>query len=32
MDAELRGSVLVGVVMGSRNDFAVMQRAVEVLA
>ena len=32
MDAELQGSVLVGVVMGSRNDFAVMQRAVEVLA
>jgi 5-(carboxyamino)imidazole ribonucleotide mutase len=31
MDAESLGSVLVGVVMGSRNDFAVMQRAVEVL-
>jgi 5-(carboxyamino)imidazole ribonucleotide mutase len=31
MDAEPLGSVLVGVVMGSRNDFAVMQRAVEVL-
>ena len=32
MDAEPLGSVLVGVVMGSRNDFAVMRRAVEVLA
>src|SRR5277367_649774 len=31
MDAEPLGSVLVGVVMGSRNDFAVMRRAVEVL-
>src|SRR5580692_9782480 len=31
MDAEPLGSVLVGVVMGSRNDYAVMRRAVEVL-
>jgi 5-(carboxyamino)imidazole ribonucleotide mutase len=31
MDAELQGSVLVGVVMGSRNDYAVMRGAVEVL-
>jgi 5-(carboxyamino)imidazole ribonucleotide mutase len=31
MDAEPLGSVLVGVVMGSRNDFAVMKSAVEVL-
>jgi 5-(carboxyamino)imidazole ribonucleotide mutase len=31
MDAEPLGSILVGVVMGSRNDFAVMRRAVEVL-
>jgi 5-(carboxyamino)imidazole ribonucleotide mutase len=31
MDAEPLRSVLVGVVMGSRNDFAVMRRAVEVL-
>jgi phosphoribosylcarboxyaminoimidazole (NCAIR) mutase len=30
MDAEPLGSVLVGVVMGSRNDYAVMRRAVEV--
>jgi 5-(carboxyamino)imidazole ribonucleotide mutase len=32
MDAVPQGNVLVGVVMGSRNDYAVMQRAVEVLA
>ncbi len=32
MDAEPQGSVLVGVVMGSRNDYAVMRRAVEVLS
>jgi 5-(carboxyamino)imidazole ribonucleotide mutase len=32
MDAEPLGSILVGVVMGSRNDFAVMRGAVEVLA
>jgi 5-(carboxyamino)imidazole ribonucleotide mutase len=31
MDAEPQGTVLVGVVMGSRNDYAVMQSAVEVL-
>ena len=31
MDAEPQGSVLVGVVMGSRNDYAVMRGAVEVL-
>jgi 5-(carboxyamino)imidazole ribonucleotide mutase len=31
MDAEPLGSILVGVVMGSRNDFAVMRGAVEVL-
>jgi 5-(carboxyamino)imidazole ribonucleotide mutase len=31
MDAELQGSVLVGVVMGSRNDYAVMRCTVEVL-
>jgi 5-(carboxyamino)imidazole ribonucleotide mutase len=31
MDAESQSSVLVGVVMGSRNDYAVMQSAVEVL-
>jgi 5-(carboxyamino)imidazole ribonucleotide mutase len=31
MDAEPLGSVLVGVVMGSRNDYAVMRAAVEVL-
>jgi len=31
MDAEPRGSVLVGVVMGSRNDYAVMRGTVEVL-
>ncbi|WP_158794297.1 5-(carboxyamino)imidazole ribonucleotide mutase [Granulicella sp. L60] len=31
MDAALKGSVLVGVVMGSRNDYAVMKNAVEVL-
>jgi 5-(carboxyamino)imidazole ribonucleotide mutase len=31
MDAEPLGSILVGVVMGSRNDYAVMRSAVEVL-
>lgn len=31
MDAKPQGNVLVGVVMGSRNDFAVMGRTVEVL-
>jgi 5-(carboxyamino)imidazole ribonucleotide mutase len=31
MDAEPLGSVLVGVVMGSRNDYAVMRSTVEVL-
>src|SRR5277367_1580749 len=31
MDAEPQGSVFVGVVMGSRNDYAVMRGAVEVL-
>jgi 5-(carboxyamino)imidazole ribonucleotide mutase len=31
MDAVPQGSVLVGVVMGSRNDYAVMRGAVEVL-
>jgi 5-(carboxyamino)imidazole ribonucleotide mutase len=31
MDAESHSNVLVGVVMGSRNDFAVMRGAVEVL-
>ena len=31
MDAKPQGSVLVGVVMGSRNDYAVMRAAVEVL-
>ena len=31
MDAVPKGSVLVGVVMGSRNDYAVMRGAVEVL-
>jgi 5-(carboxyamino)imidazole ribonucleotide mutase len=31
MDAERLSSVLVGVVMGSRNDYAVMRGAVEVL-
>jgi 5-(carboxyamino)imidazole ribonucleotide mutase len=31
MDAEPRGNVLVGVVMGSRNDYAVMRGTVEVL-
>src|SRR5437879_3193370 len=31
MDAEPQGSVLVGVVMGSRNDYAVMSSAVKVL-
>jgi 5-(carboxyamino)imidazole ribonucleotide mutase len=32
MDAEPRSNILVGVVMGSRNDYAVMRSAVEVLA
>jgi 5-(carboxyamino)imidazole ribonucleotide mutase len=31
MDAEPLGKVLVGVVMGSRNDYAVMRGTVEVL-
>ncbi|XWK70742.1 5-(carboxyamino)imidazole ribonucleotide mutase [Tunturiibacter gelidiferens] len=31
MDAEPLGTVLVGVVMGSRNDYAVMRGAVEML-
>jgi 5-(carboxyamino)imidazole ribonucleotide mutase len=31
MDADPQGSVLVGVVMGSRNDYAVMRGTVEVL-
>src|ERR1700734_777078 len=31
MDAESQSSVLVGVVMGSRNDYAVMRGTVEVL-
>jgi 5-(carboxyamino)imidazole ribonucleotide mutase len=31
MDADPRVSVLVGVVMGSRNDYAVMRGTVEVL-
>jgi 5-(carboxyamino)imidazole ribonucleotide mutase len=31
MDAESQGSVLVGVVMGSRNDYAVMRGTVEML-
>jgi 5-(carboxyamino)imidazole ribonucleotide mutase len=31
MSAEPLGRILVGVVMGSRNDYAVMQSAVEVL-
>jgi 5-(carboxyamino)imidazole ribonucleotide mutase len=31
MDAESQSSILVGVVMGSRNDYAVMRGAVEVL-
>jgi 5-(carboxyamino)imidazole ribonucleotide mutase len=31
MDAVSPGSVLVGVVMGSRNDYAVMRGTVEVL-
>src|SRR5438132_13940793 len=31
MDAEPRGNILVGVVMGSRNDYAVMRGAVEML-
>lgn len=31
MDAEPLGTILVGVVMGSRNDYAVMRGTVEVL-
>ena len=31
MSAEPQGKILVGVVMGSRNDYAVMRGAVEVL-
>jgi 5-(carboxyamino)imidazole ribonucleotide mutase len=31
MDAEPQGRILVGVVMGSRNDYAVMRSAVEAL-
>lgn len=31
MSAEPQGKILVGVVMGSRNDYAVMRSAVEVL-
>lgn len=31
MDAAPQGSILVGVVMGSRSDYAVMRGAVEVL-
>jgi 5-(carboxyamino)imidazole ribonucleotide mutase len=31
MDAEPLGKVLVGIVMGSRNDYAVMRETVEVL-
>jgi 5-(carboxyamino)imidazole ribonucleotide mutase len=31
MDAEPLGTFLVGVVMGSRNDYAVMRGTVEVL-
>lgn len=31
MDAEPRANVLVGVVMGSRNDYAVMRGTVEIL-
>src|ERR1700736_1780932 len=31
MDAEPQDSILVGVVMGSRNDYAVMRGTVEVL-
>lgn len=31
MDAEPLGNILVGVVMGSRNDYSVMRAAVEVL-
>jgi 5-(carboxyamino)imidazole ribonucleotide mutase len=31
MDVEPKGKILVGVVMGSRNDYAVMRSAVEVL-
>ncbi|HEX4577920.1 MAG TPA: 5-(carboxyamino)imidazole ribonucleotide mutase, partial [Edaphobacter sp.] len=31
MDAEPQDNVLVGVVMGSRNDYAVMRGAIDVL-
>jgi 5-(carboxyamino)imidazole ribonucleotide mutase len=31
MDAKPHGNVLVGIVMGSRNDYAVMRGTVEVL-
>jgi 5-(carboxyamino)imidazole ribonucleotide mutase len=31
MNADPQGKILVGVVMGSRNDYAVMRSAVEVL-
>jgi 5-(carboxyamino)imidazole ribonucleotide mutase len=31
MDAEPRANVLVGIVMGSRNDYAVMRGTVEIL-
>jgi 5-(carboxyamino)imidazole ribonucleotide mutase len=31
MDAEPRADVLVGIVMGSRNDYAVMRGTVEIL-
>jgi 5-(carboxyamino)imidazole ribonucleotide mutase len=31
MDVEPKGNILVGIVMGSRNDYAVMRNAVEVL-
>ena len=31
MSAEPLNKILVGVVMGSRNDYAVMRSAVEVL-
>ena len=32
MDVAPQGNILVGVVMGSRNDYAVMRAAAEVLA
>lgn len=31
MDAATPGKILVGIVMGSRNDYAVMRKTVEVL-